>query len=518
METFDRLTRAESRRHARRFLVASVLVVIATVCALGFFDAFAPNRPVDYENDPEHFYYGSIGADISGGLPLKVMQVLPGMFPEYLPEGAERRDYTAFGFIRQPGRKMPIGFSTRRRFIDFTGMNCGTCHTGSVRESPQAEPMTIPGMPANTVDLLGFFKFLFKCAGDERFNARNVVAAMEEAGIAGPADPLIYRFVVPRLKEALLRRKRRLEPFLGPGYPAFGPGRVNTFDPFKFEQFAYYYEAHGEEVEEIHGTVDFPSIWNQKKRQGLWLHWDGNNDSVRERNFSAAIGAGAEPQDMDIEGMFRIEEWLETLSPPSYPFPIDEERAGRGRDIFRKYCYDCHDFGGERVGTVVPIEQIGTDRHRMDSYTPFILEAQKDYTKGYFWAFEHFRKTHGYANHPLDGIWARGPYLHNGSVPSLWDLLTPAEARPEVFTRGSDVYDQEKMGFAHEVLSGSREGGYSHPDGRPYRGTAFVFDTRLPGNDNGGHAGRAYGTELSEEDKRALIEYLKWRDRPRERR
>ena len=56
--------------------------------------------------------------------------------------------------------------------------------------------------------------------------------------------------------------------------------------------------------------------------------------------------------------------------------------------------------------------------------------------------FTHFRKTHGYANQPLDGIWARAPYLHNGSVPTLRDLLNAPSERPKAFYRGYDVFDR----------------------------------------------------------------------------
>ena len=55
--------------------------------------------------------------------------------------------------------------------------------------------------------------------------------------------------------------------------------------------------------------------------------------------------------------------------------------------------------------------------------------------------FNHFQKTDGYANLPLDGLWLRAPYLHNGSVPTLADLLEPPEQRPKAFLRGSDVID-----------------------------------------------------------------------------
>jgi hypothetical protein len=110
--------------------------------------------------------------------------------------------------------------------------------------------------------------------------------------------------------------------------------------------------------------------------------------------------------------------------------------------------------------------------------------------------FSHFRKTFGYANSPLDGLWLRAPYLHNGSVPTLRDLLEPSGRRPAKFYRGYDVYDQKNVGFVAEVAEES---------GRKY----FLYDTAKPGNSNRGHEGERYGTELSSAEKEALVEYLK---------
>lgn len=501
----------ESSREAGRLRKLALGFVAGAAALLGLLAVLPPDRPVEYADPETHFFYGSIGSDIAGGLPLKVVQVLPDVFPEYLPPRNGQRDYTAFGFIQQPGHPMPIGFSVRRRFIDFTAINCAVCHTGSVRESSDAAPMLVPAMPANTVDLIAFFNFLFRCAGDARFTPERLVDAMERADLAGPLDGLIYRFIVPRMKDALLARADRVHFLFDPKYPPVGPGRVNTFDTFKFEQFAPYYRAHGvtPSPDELYGTVDFPSVWNQAVRDGLHLHWDGNNTSVRERNFSASLGAGAEPPTVDVRRVFRVEAWLRDLPPPKYPFAVDEALARQGQALFQARCSSCHDLHGDRVGQVFPLADIGTDRSRLDSYTPFLLEAQKDYTKGYFWAFSHFTKTDGYASHPLDGVWARAPYLHNGAVPTLWDLLSPAEERPEVFTVGGDVFDQERMGFRHEVLTGTRAEGYRTLDGAPYAGSAAVYDTQLRGNGRQGHSGPTYGTDLEAAEKRALIEYLK---------
>src|SRR5690606_28533451 len=105
--------------------------------------------------------------------------------------------------------------------------------------------------------------------------------------------------------------------------------------------------------------------------------------------------------------------------------------------------------------------------------------------------FSHFRKTWGYANVPLDGLWLRAPYLHNGSVPTLAALLDPA-LRPARFRIGYDVYDYESVGFVSEGPDAEARG--------------WLYDTSLPGNGNGGHL---YGAALPAEQKRALLEYLK---------
>jgi hypothetical protein len=97
---------------------------------------------------------------------------------------------------------------------------------------------------------------------------------------------------------------------------------------------------------------------------------------------------------------------------------------------------------------------------------------------------------------PLDGLWLRAPYLHNGSVPNVRALLEPASARPAKFWRGNDVFDRRNLGFVSDVpTEGNRR--------------FFLFDTSRPGNFNGGHEGARYGTELPAADKDALVEYLK---------
>ncbi|MBL6651906.1 MAG: hypothetical protein ISP49_09960 [Reyranella sp.] len=102
------------------------------------------------------------------------------------------------------------------------------------------------------------------------------------------------------------------------------------------------------------------------------------------------------------------------------------------------------------------------------------------------------RKPYGpYAARPLYGIWAAAPYLHNGSIPTLYDLLLPPEQRPKTFALGSRDYDPAKLGFAVVTACGQQD---------------CVVDTSRAGDGNGGHL---WGTDLGEPDRRALLEYLK---------
>jgi hypothetical protein len=244
-------------------------------------------------------------------------------------------------------------------------------------------------------------------------------------------------------------------------------------------------------------------LWNQKPREGLHLHWDGDNDSVDERNLSAALGAGVTPVTVDHEGIKRVRDWIWTLPPPKYPYSIDAPLAARGAGLYQQNCFMCHDGprfregvrdpAATRVGLVEDIDVIRTDRHRLDSYTEIFAANQYVLYPESTYRFTHFRKTRGYANHPLDGIWLRAPYLHNGSVPTLRDLLSPGDQRPKAFYRGYDVYDRRSVGFVSSVAE--------------ERGRAFFrYDTTVPGNGNGGHE---YGTSLPDADKDAIVEYLK---------
>jgi len=96
-----------------------------------------------------------------------------------------------------------------------------------------------------------------------------------------------------------------------------------------------------------------------------------------------------------------------------------------------------------------------------------------------------------YAPRPLYGIWAASPYLHNGSVPTLYHLLLPPDQRPKTFALGSREYDPVKLGFVVDTNCSQQD---------------CLVDTTRVGDGNGGHP---FGTDLTEADRMALLEYLK---------
>ncbi len=499
--------RARRRRFWTLGPILLVLVILAIVAIANIWRLYT-NEPVRYANIGDHFKYGSIGSEPESGLPYWMWRALPIMFENELgPDGL-----SVFGFLYEAGRDLPIGVSRRNyRGVELAWLNCAVCHTGTYT-GLDGERRIVLGMPSNNLDFEAFVRFLFKAVQDKRLTPASVMDGMKKAGAHfGPVDWALYRFyVIPRVLNGLKRTAAGLGPIMKEQV-VWGPGRVDTFNPYKVIQFDM--RLKDLDPHERHGVSDLPSIFEQRPRgeQDMDLHWDGNNDSLQERNLSAAIGAGVTERTVDHVAIQRVAEWLLDLRPPPSPYRVDPVKAAAGRGTYMRLCADCHGyqgadgyvFSGNRIGRVTPIEEIGTDRGRLDSYTEKLRDLQLAtfFKDDPVYDFTHFKKTDGYANQPLDGLWLRAPYLHNGSVPTLRDLLNPPEERPVAFERGGDTLDPEDGGFQAPVC-----------DPEVYYGIHYCFDTR---QNNGGpdrgnrNIGHLYGTDLAADEKEALLEYLK---------
>ncbi len=102
-----------------------------------------------------------------------------------------------------------------------------------------------------------------------------------------------------------------------------------------------------------------------------------------------------------------------------------------------------------------------------------------------------------YKARPLNGIWATAPYLHNGSVPNLDELFQPSAQRSKSFSIGVRTFDPVRVGYLTDV-AGFPKFNVKDSNGNP-----------IAGNSNAGHEGDQYGTNLSPDERRQLIEYLK---------
>ena len=270
-----------------------------------------------------------------------------------------------------------------------------------------------------------------------------------------------------------------------------GPGRIDPFNPIKFHQLEM-------GLDDTIGNSDMMPIWKMRSRHGHF-HWDGLNTDLTEVVLSGAIGDGATNKSLPVEQLKKVEDYINDVHPPAYPFPrnIDVKLVARGNEIYQQLCADCHSSTGKRNGTVIPLAEIGTDRHRANMWVAAAVERYHGYSEGYDWDFRHFVDVEGYVAVPLDGLWLRAPFLHNGSVPTLEALFSKSADRPRSFYRGYDVYDVNHVGFVHDLKDpGAQRFGY-------------LYKIDESGNSNVGHEGPEYGTELPDDDKRALIEYLK---------
>ena len=474
-------------------LVAIGLFFLLLIGGITYLQFFRQLPPPYFASDEEHFLYGSIGTESTSGVPFWLWLVLPRVFPDKLPNPG---GYAAIGMVFEEGRDLPVGFSKQTIGFDRVAINCAFCHAASYRKNPLEKPTIVAGGPGQTQTPQAYLRFLLDCAGDPRFNSSTLMAEIAKNYRLGPLDRLTYRLVIPYVKFTLLRQKNEYAQYgLLPNLPLAGSGRI---DPFNVVKYRYLKQPPDGSM----GNSDMEPVWNFKAHSGYSLHWDGLNTSLQEVVLSSAIGDGTPLKWVDTDwkkteresSLKRITSFINTAQPPKYPFAVDQDLAAKGRTIFDKQCAGCHAPGGERTGKVEPIDNpmLATDRNRIEMWKQSSAMAYNEYTSRYDWKFSHFGKQNGYVNVTLEGLWLRGPYLHNGSVPSLVDLLREPAQRPKLFYRGYDVLDPVNVGFITQGSEAQRVG--------------FRYDTNERGNSNAGHL---WGTSLGEDEKKALVEYLK---------
>ncbi len=478
-------------------VLAVVVIVVGIVGAvIGYQRGFREYpQPEWVTATPEmRFKYGSIGAEHDAGVPYWIFYVLPRVFPEKLTQDGKviPGGYAALGVPWEQGQELPVGFTKKTIGFPRVANNCAVCHTTSYRESPDANPVLVVGGSSHTTNVDGFFRYLIDCAKDPRFNADILMAEINRVTELDLIDQLLYRFlIIPITKKRLLEREAQFAWVYRPDFPDWGRGRDDAMNLTKYFMIRA-------PMDDTFGPTDMPSVWNLKKyvwEQGHRMNYAGDSHDAYSVIMDSALGLlGAAPANKeDFVGQVKwLHGYLSELPAPKYPFAIDAAKAESGKVLFAANCAACH--ASERTGRPLPLAEVGSDRGRLDSWNKGAAIKANQVVKEMGLERRGLveEDLQGYVVPFLDGIWLKAPYLHNGSVPTLRDLLEPAAARPKVFWRGYDVYDQSRVGFVTDTPEAQRIG--------------TRLDTSSKG---GGNQGHEFGSQLSATEKDALVEYLK---------
>ena len=370
-----------------------------------------------------------------------------------------------------------------------------------------------------------------------------LAALAEERKVLEGFPAFAERFGADQISLPLLLARLEFVKRLG-GQGASGPtgarpgfGRVDAFTNARNFLFGK------EDARSPIAPVRYPILWGLDKR---WLHWDGNTMSIMERNMGQALGLGAVADPVSRSStllpgsLHELERVARKLQPPAWPDALgkidrDADEFKAGAKLYAANCAACHErqeavkVYGKQVpqGGVVYVG-LGTDDARTRVFADRMADGRQfaaavglvqravkkqafadrrdELVERYGADFEarfdqpdadiRWLTTGGYVARPLAGAWATAPYLHNGSVPTLADLLEPAHRRPIVFPVGHREYDPVRGGYVSRFEDVPAD----------QLATAFVFDTRIAGNRNTGHE---FGTQLPPAEKRALLQYLK---------
>ena len=493
--------------------------------------------PAWSRGDLDFFLHGSMSTEVA---PEAVLRAFIRIYPDLFPS----KDLSHLGLIPDPEFGWPVGFSRSQvphlGGLPAVGVNCASCHVADVVAAEGGAPVRVLGATSHfdaeaffgavivatfrTADAANMKRFLaaYLAVNDPAGGARmqdsfaekwkqqeaKIVAAIADdpsggkglaAGalhaLTGDELRLDHRLLADLDLAALAHSTLQLfhnmraalhvpdqPPDKAP--PASGFGRNDAFGLLSAALFG---------VPQPPAPVKYGVVWNLDQRH--WVHWDGNTQSPLGRNILAALGLGAPMEGrrgyFDFALVERHTTLTEHIHAPRYPFAIDRAAASRGAAHFRAHCAACHE-GPETDARLFSPAEIGTDPARAAAFSPQQADRFNELlgsveTPGYAPPKQPgIRGTQKYWSPTLAGVWARSPFLHNGSVRTMQELLTPPAARAKTFHRGSRLFDAAQVGYTDAG--------------------AYLLDTTTAGNSNAGHD---YGTALPADEKRGLIEFLK---------
>lgn len=368
---------------------------------------------------------------------------------------------------------------------DLLVTGCAACHIG------KAAGVMIPGLGSKTTDLFGLAQ-----ATKDKVNAvidfdSQYKATDQEWQQAHQAGVQAFQTLIEHEE-----------------YDAGTAGLVNLF----FAVAMAFKKSGLPPLEKpLFAPVKAPSLWGYGPKRQVGVFSDGlmKGSPAGAAGLPLFIGNYTlEVFEENMDNFEAAEKQFEKLLPPEYPFQVDRDLATRGQNVFTARCAECHgEHHRDDAGLplfhkpmLVILEEIGTD--------PLRATAYDDSARVRFQATPFAKHLHesehepGYLAPNLWGIWSRFPYLHNGSVANIADLLLPPEERP-IYIDLVDIGERHR--FSSQRL-GATATSQADAARRAQNKDRWVYNANRQGFSNAGHD---YGTDLPGQDKRALIEYLK---------
>ncbi|PUA30777.1 MAG: hypothetical protein B0W54_01040 [Cellvibrio sp. 79] len=463
----------------------------------------------------------------------------------------DNRHMASLGFITVQADEynpdgLPVGLvrDSDKKNGDYIGLTCAACHTGQV--SIHGKRIRIDGGQA----LIDFSQF-----------EQSVLAALKTT-LADPEKfSRFFKIINARagieteiLKDQLQKRIVELEQRYAVNKTdvPYGKGRLDAFGQI-FNAIA---------VEALHlpgnirapdAPTSYPVLWDASHLDVV--QWNGSAPNKEPaplfQNAITALavyGTVSVPQDKrTYESSIRISnlgsiqrEFYQLIAPQwptEYAGTLDVKKVAAGKLLYDQHCLQCHSYVDpldkkrKLTAVLTPVINVGTDSLMSDNFKNRTVKSGVLEGKSLMifagdkipaetnpldlvthtaagalfnqpWqtlkaVFKEYQSNNpapensipGYKARPINGVWASSPYLHNGSVPTIYDLLLPVAERPITFYVGNIELDLIKVGH---IISES-----------PH---ATFFDTRLRGNSNAGHE---YGTQLNDEQRWQLVEYIK---------
>ena len=518
---------------ARGAMYAACGVTAMLLCATFLFmhaeSTWVHPRSLDAE---QSFLHSTTGTEI---MPLPVFQVLPTLFPDqFQPGGPAAGDWIdQYGFIRgQAGVNewLPQGFFVSNHRpksgspspVPFVGINCSLCHSSVIRRNDTDAGVVVHGMGSTSLDFIAWVDgFKTAVLDEKRMTPKAIFDTYHQqyGKELSLSEQMMIRLWLSQTRGLVQKAQAQVDtPFGGvdlrnAAYMPNGPSRTQPFRNLVRNVM-------NRPAMLDRGYCKLPSLYEQRNR--TWGQFDGSVHDKLTRSVLAAVAVGATMDNLSMpEISNNVEQSIKytlDLRAPEFTTvftdqKLDAGKVKRGAEVYTAHCDSCHGHPGaggawvrgSQQDTVFPYQQLGVDGERVsfryyDTLADVLVDSfpakqplrpkREDLRPG------PLGNTHGYIAVPVVSMYTHAPYLHNGSVPTLAELIN-LKPRPDVFYRGSNNYDPVDAGLIAPT----------QPDQKRY----FRFDTSVAGNSNKGHdypwAYKGPGWDQAKlED---LLEYLK---------